>query len=61
MKPTYSEVITPSGDTVIVALYDNGVMLSIPMDEANSDYQAYLNKDKSEQSTPSVTDEAKTK
>jgi hypothetical protein len=55
MKPTYSEVITPSGDTVIVALYENGVMLSIPMDEANSDYQAYLNKDKAEQSTPSVT------
>jgi hypothetical protein len=54
MKPTYSEVITPSGDTVIVALYDNGVMLSIPMDEANSDYQAYLNKDKAEQSTPIV-------
>jgi hypothetical protein len=56
MKPTYSEVITPSGDTVIVALYDNGVMLSIPMDEANSDYQAYLNKDKAEQFTPKVAD-----
>ena len=61
MKPTYSEVITPNGDTVIVALYDNGVMLSIPMDETNSDYQAYLNKDKAEQSTPSLTDEASTK
>jgi len=45
MKPTYSEVVTPNGDTVIVALYDNGVMLSIPCDESNSDYQAYLNKD----------------
>jgi hypothetical protein len=54
MKPTYSQVITPNGDTVIVALYDNGVMLSIPMDEANSDYQAYLNKDKAEQSTPNL-------
>jgi len=61
MKPIYSEVVTPNGDTVIIALYDNGVMLSIPMDEANSDYQAYLNKDKAEQSTPIVTNEAKTK
>jgi hypothetical protein len=48
MKPTYSEVITPSGETVIIALYDNGVMLSIPKDEANSDYQAYLKRDEAE-------------
>ncbi len=33
----------------------------IPMDEANSDYQAYLNKDKAEQSTPIVIDETETK
>ena len=32
----------------------------IPADPANSDYQAYLNKDKAEQSTPMVTDEAST-
>ena len=27
----------------------------IPKDETNSDYQAYLNKDKAEQSTPNPT------
>jgi hypothetical protein len=32
--------------------------VSFPKDPANSDYQAYLNKDKAEQSTPSVIDEA---
>jgi len=48
MKPTYSEVLTPNGETVIVALYDNGLMLSIPMDESNSDYQAYLKRDEAE-------------
>ena len=33
-------------------------LMIIPIDPANSDYQAYLNKDKAEQSTPSVIDEA---
>jgi hypothetical protein len=33
----------------------------IPADPANSDYQRYLNKDKAEQSTPSVIDEAEAK
>ena len=32
----------------------------IPIDEANSDYQRYLNPE-AEQSTPSLTDEATTK
>ena len=32
----------------------DGQVWIIPMDEANSDYQAYLNKDKAEQSTPSL-------
>ena len=39
----------------------DGKVWSIPMDETNSDYQAYLNKDKAEQSTPSVIDEAEAK
>ena len=39
----------------------DGTIWIIPMDEANSDYQAYLNKDKAEQSTPSVIDAVPTK
>ena len=34
---------------------DDGTVSCIPTDPANSDYQAYLNKDKAEQSTPIVT------
>ncbi len=49
MKPIYTVIETPSGNTVINAQYD-GYMLSIPTDPANSDYQAYL----AEQSTPSL-------
>jgi hypothetical protein len=60
MNPTYEIITTPSGNTTINALYEDGRMLSIPSDPANSDYQAYLNKDKAEQSTPMVTDEAAT-
>jgi len=56
----YTEITTPSGNTII-QYEENGVLYSIPMDEANSDYQAYLNKDKAEQSTPMVADETKTK
>jgi hypothetical protein len=38
---------------------DNGddTISWIPIDEANSDYVVYLNKDKAEQSTPIVKDE----
>jgi hypothetical protein len=42
MKPTYEVITTPSGNTVINAYFENGRMLSIPSDPANSDYQAYL-------------------
>jgi len=38
----------------------DGTISFIPMDEANSDYQRYLNPE-AEQSTPIVKDEAKTK
>ena len=37
----YKEITTPSGATVIT-LEENGVLLSIPCDPANSDYQRYL-------------------
>ena len=40
---------------------ENGFRVSFTADPANSDYQAYLNKDKAEQSTPSVIDEAEAK
>ena len=42
MKPTYEVITTPSGNTVINAYYEDGRMLSIPSDPANSDYQQYL-------------------
>jgi hypothetical protein len=51
MKPRYEVIETPTGNTVINAYYDNGVMISIPMDEGNADYQRYLNPE-AEQSTP---------
>ena len=56
----YKEVTTDFGITVI-QYEENGFLVSIPCDPTNSDYQAYLNKDKAEQSTPMVADEAKTK
>jgi hypothetical protein len=61
MKPTYEIVTTPSGNTIINAWFEDGRMLSIPTDPANSDYQRYLawlENPEAEQSTPSVTDEA---
>jgi hypothetical protein len=42
MNPTYEIITTPSGNTTINALYEDGRMLSIPSDPANSDYQEYL-------------------
>jgi hypothetical protein len=48
-------------DEVIKRTNDDGTESWIPMAEDNSDYQAYLNKDKAEQSTPIMIDEAKTK
>jgi hypothetical protein len=50
----YKEITTDFG-TTIIQYEENGFLVSIPCDPANSDYQAYLNKDKAEQSTPSVT------
>ena len=43
MNPTYEEVESLFGEGCIKATYENGVVLLIPIDEANSDYQAYLN------------------
>lgn len=48
MNPTYEAITTPSGNTVINAIYEDGTMLSIPSDESNADYQAYLASQKEE-------------
>ena len=42
MQPTYEVITTLFGNTTINATYEDGRMLSIPSDSANSDYQAYL-------------------
>jgi hypothetical protein len=64
MKPRYEIIENPMGGTTINAHYENGVMLSIPTNPTNSDYQRYLawleNPD-AEQSTPIVIDEAEAK
>lgn len=45
MTIDYKVVTTPTGEEVIQ--YEaNGFLYTIPKDPANSDYQAYLNKDK---------------
>jgi hypothetical protein len=46
------EIETLSGLQKIIKRSDNAF---IPMDEANSDYQAYLKRDETEQSTPNPT------
>ena len=57
MKPIYEEITSELGGSCIKATYENGIVLLIPKDPANSDYQRYLNPE-AEQSTPIVTDEA---
>jgi hypothetical protein len=52
--PTY-EILE---NKVIKKTNEDGSITFIPPVDGNSDYQAYLNKDKAEQSTPMVTDEA---
>jgi hypothetical protein len=54
MEYTYEERIDQTGKVACIGRSDGAI---IPIDLGNSDYQAYLNKDKVEQSTPMVTDE----
>jgi hypothetical protein len=52
MKPIYEEIkVTTAGNDskILKRIDEDGSIWWIPMDEANSDYQAYLNKDKAEQ------------
>jgi hypothetical protein len=62
MALTYTEKTNEIGWSYIEMLDSNKPesICYIPIDPANSDYQAYLNKDKAEQSTPMVTDETAT-
>ena len=54
------EVVTSEMGTVTIVKTETGsdIVTLIPVDEANSDYQAYLNKDKAEQSTPNLAADA---
>ena len=60
MKPIYEEITSEIGGGCIKATYENGLVLLIPIDEANSDYQAYLDRDKPKAalSTPIVSSDA---
>jgi hypothetical protein len=42
MKPIYEEYLNDLGANCIRATYENGIVLLIPINESNSDYQAYL-------------------
>ena len=53
-KKTY--IVTVFDDGLELIQYEeNGVLYSIPKDEANSDYQRYLNPE-AEQSTPNLAE-----
>ena len=56
-KPTYEEVTNDYGVTVIKRTDEDGGVAWIPADPANSDYQAYLDRDKPKAalSTPIVS------
>jgi hypothetical protein len=53
------DTVSPEGVEWQYLLVDD--VWQVPMTEENPMYQAYLNKDKAEQSTPIVIDEAETK
>ena len=57
MKNTYKlkTIELQEGTTEILEMTDaNGVVSCVPMVAGNADYEAYLKKDKAEQSTPIV-------
>ena len=57
MTITWEIIEPPVGDTYLHRTDENGVVSIVPMDEANSDYQAYLDRDKPKAalSTPIVS------
>jgi hypothetical protein len=60
MDYTYEEITNNDGSKILKRTDETGLIVWIPLDESNSDYQRYLNPE-AEQSTPIVIDEAKTK
>ncbi len=52
---TYETITTDLGSEIIKRTDESGLVAWIPLDPGNSDYQAYLNKDKAEHFTPSLT------
>jgi hypothetical protein len=42
MNPVYEIKQTTMGQDIIIATYEDGRVLSIPTEPANSDYQVYL-------------------
>ena len=55
----YEKIVTSFGSEYIQRTTDDGVISFIPIDEANADYQAYLNPDKVEHLTEIIpADEA---
>jgi hypothetical protein len=51
MKNTYELKTSTFGDDYLEMTTPEGVVSFVPMDEANADYQAYLNPDKVEHLT----------
>jgi hypothetical protein len=60
MKYTYEKVTNDFGVELIKRTDETGLVAWIPLDEANSDYQRYLNPE-AEQFTPMVADETTAK
>ena len=57
--PTFEPFTSETGNEFIKRINEDGTVSFIPVDEANSDYQAYLNPDKVEHLTEIPTpDEA---
>jgi hypothetical protein len=54
MKYTYKIIALELGGEILKRSDANGVIAWIPMDEANSDYQAYLNKDKAQDEAETI-------
>ena len=52
--PTYEIKQNPIGQDYVERINDDGSVSYISMDEANSDYQAYLKRDEAALSTPNV-------
>jgi hypothetical protein len=57
MTKKYNVIKDEITGTEVIWYEENGFRISFMPDPANSDYQAYLNKDKAEQSTPMVAPE----